>query len=187
MQPDEKVESALAALANLSRERLAARWERAYGHPPPKGVGRRLLELSAAWPLQRKVYRGLSPEAQRILNRAIADFEGELEKRRERREERFHQAYPATLPASLKPLSESDGCQRSYDDFLAEDTIEQKAKHSASLSPGSRLVREWRGRLNFVDVVEKGYVFEGTTYRSLSAIAKEITGTHWSGPRFFGL
>lgn len=57
----------------------------------------------------------------------------------------------------------------------------------APLPQGSRLVREWNGRTHVVDVSEAGYVWQGRTYRSLSAIAREITGTHWSGPRFFGL
>ena len=58
---------------------------------------------------------------------------------------------------------------------------------SAGPRPGTRLVREWNGRTHVVDVIEDGFVFDGKTYRSLSAIAKRITGAHWSGPRFFGL
>ncbi len=53
--------------------------------------------------------------------------------------------------------------------------------------PGSHLVREWNGRTYQVDVVEGGYVLDGRTWRSLSAIARHITGAHWSGPRFFGV
>ena len=53
--------------------------------------------------------------------------------------------------------------------------------------PGTRLIREWHGRSHSVDVIEEGFVFEGRTYSSLSAIAREITGARWSGPRFFGL
>ncbi len=52
--------------------------------------------------------------------------------------------------------------------------------------PGTRLVREWNGALHEVDVLENGYLWRGQSYRSLSAIAKAITGTKWSGPRFFG-
>jgi hypothetical protein len=48
-------------------------------------------------------------------------------------------------------------------------------------------MREWNGRIHVVDVVADGYRLDGKTYRSLSAVAKRITGTHWSGPRFFGL
>ena len=54
-------------------------------------------------------------------------------------------------------------------------------------SPGTHLVRDWNGRTYRVEVTETGYVLDGTTYASLSAVAKRITGTAWSGPRFFGL
>ena len=58
---------------------------------------------------------------------------------------------------------------------------------SLSLKPGARLLREWNGRTHIVTVMEDGFEFAGTSYASLSKIAKKITGTHWSGPRFFGL
>lgn len=55
------------------------------------------------------------------------------------------------------------------------------------LKIGTRLVREWNGKLHHVLVSEDGYLFEERTYASLSHIARLITGAHWSGPRFFGL
>jgi hypothetical protein len=55
------------------------------------------------------------------------------------------------------------------------------------LSPGARLVREWHGRTHTVEVLRQGFLFEDKVYRSLSEIARRITGSHWSGPRFFGL
>ena len=58
---------------------------------------------------------------------------------------------------------------------------------TARLEPGARLVRDWNGSTWVVDVTDAGFVMRGKTYRSLTAIAKEITGAHWSGPRFFGL
>ena len=58
---------------------------------------------------------------------------------------------------------------------------------SGPLRPGAHLVREWNGRSYQVEVVEGGFLFDGKTYRSLTAIATRITGTNWSGPRFFGL
>lgn len=57
----------------------------------------------------------------------------------------------------------------------------------ARAKPGSHLVREWNGRTWQVEVVDGGYVMDGKTWRSLSAIARHITGAHWSGPRFFGV
>ncbi len=53
--------------------------------------------------------------------------------------------------------------------------------------PGTRLIREWQGVTHEVTIEEKGFVWNGIRYRSLSRIAQEITGTKWSGPRFFGL
>lgn len=52
---------------------------------------------------------------------------------------------------------------------------------------GSQLVREWNGKSYTVHVTDKGYVMSGVTYGSLSSAAKAITGSHWSGPRFFGV
>lgn len=55
------------------------------------------------------------------------------------------------------------------------------------LRPGARLIREWNGETHEVLVVEEGFQWRGKTWRSLSVIAREMTGTHWSGPRFFGI
>lgn len=52
---------------------------------------------------------------------------------------------------------------------------------------GSRLVREWNGVLHEVEVLDDGYLWRGERHRSLSAIARAITSTRWSGPRFFGI
>jgi hypothetical protein len=49
------------------------------------------------------------------------------------------------------------------------------------------LVRAWHGTRHEVEVLEDGYLWRGARHRSLSAIARAITGTKWSGPRFFGL
>jgi Protein of unknown function (DUF2924) len=58
---------------------------------------------------------------------------------------------------------------------------------SLSLKPGARLVREWHDRTHTITVTEDGFEYAGTSYPSLTKIAKKITGAHWSGPRFFGL
>jgi hypothetical protein len=55
------------------------------------------------------------------------------------------------------------------------------------LKSGTRLMREWQGRTYDVLVLDDGFSWQGTRYRSLSAIARKITGTAWSGPLFFGL
>ena len=55
------------------------------------------------------------------------------------------------------------------------------------LKAGTTLVREWRGHTHTIVVREDGFEYEGERYRSLTVIAERITGTHWSGPRFFGV
>lgn len=55
------------------------------------------------------------------------------------------------------------------------------------LHPGTQLVRSWRGKTHYVVVTEDGFLWNGTSHASLSSIAQAITGTKWSGPRFFGL
>ena len=63
----------------------------------------------------------------------------------------------------------------------------RRSSARVSLRPGNRLVRRWRGRTYVVEVTDGGLVHEGTRYSSLSVIAAKITGTRWSGPKFFGL
>jgi hypothetical protein len=53
--------------------------------------------------------------------------------------------------------------------------------------PGARLMRAWQGRTHTVLVLDDGFEWQGARHASLSAIARKITGTRWSGPRFFGL
>ena len=69
-------------------------------------------------------------------------------------------------------------------------TAEGKPVSSATFTackPGTQLIREWNGKNFKVEVKEDGYQLDGTHFKSLSAIALHITGTSWSGPRFFGL
>jgi hypothetical protein len=70
----------------------------------------------------------------------------------------------------------------------AEDpTAVLASLHQRRIKPGSELIREWAGTMHRVVVVEGGFAYLGQTYRSLSEIARLITGTNWNGPRFFGL
>jgi hypothetical protein len=64
---------------------------------------------------------------------------------------------------------------------------DRKLRTPVRLQVGARLVREWRGVSHTVDVVDGGYVWEGKTYKGLSKIARSITKTRWSGPKFFGV
>ena len=56
-----------------------------------------------------------------------------------------------------------------------------------TLKPGTRLVRQWRDQVHLVNVETGGYEYQGGKYKSLSEVARLITGTRWSGPLFFGI
>ena len=73
------------------------------------------------------------------------------------------------------------------------DTPEKAGQRAANgqrrvdVRPGTILAREWNGRMQRVAVLVDGFAWNGKTYPSLSKVAFAITGTHWNGPRFFGL
>ena len=61
------------------------------------------------------------------------------------------------------------------------------ATPALTLAPGTRLLREWKGRTHHVTVLDSGFEYEGKVFKSLTAITRKITGMGWSGPLFFGL
>lgn len=66
-------------------------------------------------------------------------------------------------------------------------TSNAKVSSIPQLRAGTRLVREWQNQIHLVNVEAKGYEYRGGRYKSLSEIARQITGTRWSGPLFFGV
>ncbi len=70
---------------------------------------------------------------------------------------------------------------------LNGENREAMSLHKVRLKPGSRLIREWRGEVHRVTVLDDGFDWRGNRYASLSQIARAITGARWSGPLFFGL
>ncbi len=62
-----------------------------------------------------------------------------------------------------------------------------RQRQNADIRPGTILGREWKGRMQRVTVLTDGFSWNGKTYQSLSKVAVAITGTNWSGPKFFGL
>lgn len=153
----------IAALANLSREELATLWHRAHGSVVPKGIRHDLLIRSAAWHLQAKRFGGLSPNTRRALTAAMKEVERGLVARSSRPLDPVAEDHPGRADKSVAALP------------------------SRRLSPGARLIRDWNGKSHVIDVIENGFVFQAKVYKSLTAIAHQITGAHWSGPRFFGL
>lgn len=167
---NERIEGEIVALGNLSREELVERWVKAYGCAPPKGVKRGLLERAAAWHLQARYLGGHSSRTRKTIRDAVKI------------------GRPASRPSARKATREADGSAAAQlENTSCTGRVDVTSIPPRVVRPGSRLIREWNGRTHIVDVAETGYVFDGKTYRSLTAIAKRITGVHWSGPRFFGL
>jgi hypothetical protein len=83
----------------------------------------------------------------------------------------------------------SKSLMRKLEHLNVEPAVSDEGKSTppVSLKPGTRLVREWHGVTHTVLVHAEGVEWNGRRYRSLTVVAREITGSHWSGPRFFGL
>ena len=123
-----------------------------------------LAQLKDLWPrLHGAAPPRLSPELMRL---ALAY----------RLQERAHGGLTRKTERRLRTLQET---------LRAGGTV--AAETGVRFKPGATLVREWHGRTHTVIVVEDGFHYRDQSYRSLSAIAAEITGARWSGPRFFGL
>ena len=126
---------------------------------------REIQELRAEW---RQLYRAEPPRrlSRDLILRAIAY----------RIQEQMHGGLGLATKRRLNALA-------------AELEAKGAAHFDAAivLKPGTKLVREWHGRSHTVMVTEDGFEFDGQRYRSLTRVARLITGVHWSGPVFFGL
>jgi len=70
---------------------------------------------------------------------------------------------------------------------LEKSHASPKVRTRSRIKSGTRIVRQWRGQTHEVVVTETGYEYNGSSFRSLSSIARKITGARWSGPAFFEL
>ena len=121
-------------------------------------------ELRTRW---REVYRDVAPDiGPDLMRRGIAY------RLQERRQGSLPSSRRRDIERLIKQLGKGDG---------------ELTRGVADLKTGTRLVRSWRGKMHHVLVLDEGYEFDGRRYQSLSQIAQDITGAHWSGPRFFGL
>jgi hypothetical protein len=77
--------------------------------------------------------------------------------------------------------------KRKLADMARKSNSQERTASAIRLKPGTKLIREWHGDIHEILVLEDGFEWCGCHYRSLTQIAFQITGAHWSGPRFFGL
>ena len=87
---------------------------------------------------------------------------------------RIQELFYGGIPEALQRVLHGDG-----------DPL--KPKTGRSMRPGTILVRMWHGARHEVTIRQNGFEYQGQLYRSLSAVAKKITGAHWNGKRFFQL
>ncbi len=90
-------------------------------------------------------------------------------------------AYGGLKPETVRRLEQMG------EELDGGDVVKRRAKHDWKPIVGTRLVREWQGVEHVVTVLADGYEWQGRPYRSLSAIARAITGTRWNGWTFFGM
>ena len=120
-------------------------------------------ELRSRW---REVYRNVAPNiSPDLLRRDIAY----------RLQEKVHCKLPSHIERELDRLNGKVG------------TSAPAPSRRGPILPGTRFVREWNGKTIAVTATDSGFEWDNDTYRSLSEIARKVTGAHWSGPRFFGL
>lgn len=154
------VSKRLATIRSMDRSELLVAWRQLIGRPPPRRASMKLLQRVLSWEAQAQAFGGLPPDVDRQLrNRAKQLFA----------ERSSSDVQPFNIPS------------------VSPDKRQSVVSAIGRLRPGVQLMREWNGRTHRVEVTEDGFVMDNKTYRSLIAIAKRITGTHWSGPRFFGL
>lgn len=151
-------QSEIAALQNMSHAELADQWRQEFGAAVPHNLSKRLLINALAYELQVKAYGGLKKATKQMLADAVA-ITCYMDKKQN----------CSIIAGCLSQLSA------------------QTPPPVIILSPGTRLMREWRGVVHVVDVVEGGFIWSGKPHRSLSAIARTITGVRWNGLAFFGL
>lgn len=182
----------LARLPSLPLGELQELWRSTFrtSKPPPK---RRLLVRELAYHVQSLRLGGLDADTRRRLDAAVrAAVQACGGQGGSVRAVQPHEENDRTDADQPQPVAKSNA---EHPGFVRQRPRSRpqsrpRPRPAAPLLPAAAtLVRVWNGRRHEVTVVEGGraFVYRGTTYRSLTAVARVITGTEWSGPRFFGL
>lgn len=164
---DRRLETVLEEIGPLNLEGARRRWQELYGSPAPPTLRKPLLQAALAYRLQERALGGLKPATKRLLRRVA--------------EQADHRELAVTEGARV------DKQQGTEDKAGNKDIRRGTGVSPARIKPGTRLLRTWRGMMHEILVLETGVTYRGQPYRSLSEVARLITGQRWSGPRFFGL
>lgn len=150
----------IAALKNMTVGQLRARYEEIFGEATRAG-NKDFLFKRIIWRLQSLAEGDLSERARR----RAADIARDADIR-------------MTIPKPPKTSAGAEHRTVAAPAALGDDRLP---------IPGTVLTRTYRGRAHHVTVLPKGFEYDGEVYRTLSAVAKKITGAHWNGFLFFGL
>lgn len=155
----QNVPSQVAALRGMSPAQLRAKYLEVFGEATRSG-NREFLFKRLAWRIQSQAEGTLSERARQRAAELARDADIRM-----------------TMPRT--PMASPGAATR---------VVAGAARRDGRLPmPGAVLTRHYRGRLIQVTVLPKGFDYEGQVYRSLSAVAKAVTGAHWNGHLFFGL
>ncbi len=170
----------ISKISAYDRLTLIDEWQKAFGSTPAKNISSSILIRIITHEHQCRTNGGFGAGLKRALRSALGSSDYT----------RSSNAVSDLTNADIKldrltTTSTSQGSQSSIRTHTPTHNL--TPVQSPLLSTGTQLVREWNGRPYRVEVTEAGFVLDGKCYSSLSAIAKKITGAHWSGPRFFGL
>jgi len=178
------VEIEIGVLADLNLPALRERWRKLYGSEPPVRMSPELMLRAVAWRIQEEAFGGLSPSLKAKLS-SLANpprHAGGTRSRKATTSAPGDAASNANANANANASSGSDLTP------TVVSTLPSRIRRDRKVKPGTRFLREWNGRMIEVIAMADGrYLYGGEIYRSLSAIARAVTGTRWSGPAFFGI
>jgi len=152
------VREQIARLREMTPAQLRSKYQEVFGEPVRTG-NRDFLFKRIAWRVQSLAEGGLSERARQRGEELARDADIRM-----------------TMP---KPPKATPGARQC--------TQHAPVRRDGMPIPGTILTRRYRGRLIEVTVLPKGFEWEGEVYRSLTAVAKAVTGAHWNGHLFFGL
>ncbi len=162
---DASVDAQLEALTTMTVAQLRARYLEVFGEPTTSG-NKQWLYRRVAWRIQALAFGGLSERARQRAAELARDADIRVQAPRAIAPQRPTNASNRVLTLSGKVVASSD---------------------ARLPPPGSVLRRTWKGKEHEVTVLASDFEYQGATYRSLSAVATAITGSHWNGFGFFGL
>jgi len=152
----------IAALKRMTPAQLRDKYAEVFGEPSRSG-NKDFLFKRIAWRIQSLAEGDLSERARQRAAELACDADIRV-----------------TMPRQPKVRTDTPQA-------TVTGTLPRSAPRDRLPMPGTILTRQYRGRLIEATVLPKGFEWEGEVYRSLSAVAKAVTGSHWNGFLFFGL